>query len=107
MIFIKYAKIAFGVALACALSACNPAVVADATAVSGQPQTASVPATAQNAEMDQFISGLISKMTIEEKAGMMFINGARGNQKRENLSIPPIHPSNHPTIQPFTKQPIR
>lgn len=84
MIFIKYAKIAFGVALACALSACNPAVVADATA--GQAQTASVTATAQNAEMDQFISGLISKMTIEEKVGQLHLLSSDWDKTGPTLS---------------------
>ncbi|PKM20375.1 MAG: beta-glucosidase BglX [Gammaproteobacteria bacterium HGW-Gammaproteobacteria-15] len=84
MTFIKYAKIAFGVALACALSACNPAVVVEVSADDGQQYTATAPK--KNTEMDQFINELISKMTIEEKVGQLHLLSSDWDQTGPTLS---------------------
>ena len=72
MTLITYSKLASAVALAFALGACNPMTVQETTG-SAQHQKAGTisPATAQTTAMDQFISELISKMTIEEKVGQM------------------------------------
>jgi beta-glucosidase len=72
MTLITYSKLASAVALAFALGACNPMTVQE-TAGSAQQQKAGTisPATAQTTAMDQFISELISKMTIEEKVGQL------------------------------------
>lgn len=72
MTLITYSKLASAVALTFALGACNPMTVQE-TAGSAQQQKAGTisPATAQTTAMDQFISELISKMTIEEKVGQL------------------------------------
>lgn len=74
MIFTKYSKIACGVALACALGACNPAgVVKDTAAEASQTPTQKQTAGThkQNPVMDQFINELIAKMTMDEKIGQL------------------------------------
>lgn len=72
MTFTTYSKIASGVALALVLGACNPNTVPEITGSVQQQTTGSATvAPVQQTAMDQFISELISKMSIEEKVGQL------------------------------------
>lgn len=72
MTFTTYSKIASGVVLALALGACNPNTVPETTGSAQQQTTGSATvAPVQQTAMDQFISELISKMSIEEKVGQL------------------------------------
>ncbi|WP_233078983.1 beta-glucosidase BglX [Rheinheimera soli] len=84
MTFTKYSKIACSVAMACALGACNPTAPVETTAT-GQQQIVTLPP--QNTGMDQFISGLISKMTLEEKVGQLHLLSSDWDKTGPTLSV--------------------
>lgn len=72
MTFTTYSKIASAVVLALVLGACNPNTVPEITGSVQQQTTGSATvAPVQHTAMDQFISELISKMSIEEKVGQL------------------------------------
>jgi beta-glucosidase len=68
MTVFTYSKLACGVAFACALVACNPAAVQQKSVTVAPPPAATQP---QDAKMEQFITALLNKMTLEEKVGQL------------------------------------